>query len=149
MSSTTVFLTATLITVVLFHLVDWLFWGTKWTHRHVFAHVPKEMWRLPADPTKQKEAGKRAVMLGALVTTFVAIMFVPLVWLIGPRFAGARVVILSALLWAVFVLPWALSEGIYYRVPKQMVWLHVWSGLVRVIVGLVAVTWLFTTFHAW
>jgi len=149
MSPSLSFLVTTVITVVLFHLVDWLFWGTKWTHRNVFAYVPKEMWRLPADPTKQKEAGKRAIMLGALVTTLVAIVFVPFVWLIGPRFAGARVIILAVLLWAAFVLPWALSEGIYYRVPKQMVWLHLWAGLARVLVGLIAVTWLLTMFKAW
>lgn len=149
MTPTLALLVITVITVALFHLVDWLFWGTKWTHRNVFAHVPKEIWRLPADPARQKEAGKRAMSLGALVTTFAAIVFVPMVWLIGPRFAGARVVILALLLWAVFALPGALYEGIYYRVPKQMVWLHIWAGLARILVGLVAVTWLLTTFKAW
>lgn len=149
MTPTLALLVITVITVALFHLLDLVFWGTKWTHRNVFSHVPKEMWRLPADPAKHREAGKRATSLGALVTTFAAIVFVPMVWLIGPRFAGARVVILALLLWAVFALPGALYEGIYYRVPKQMVWLCTWAGLARVLVGLVAVTWFLTTFRAW
>lgn len=149
MSPTIALLVVTVITVALFHLVDWIFWGTKWTHRNVFAHVPKEMWRLPADPAKQREAGKRAMLLGALVTTFAAIVFVPMVWLIGPRFAGARVVILALLLWAAFTLSGAFYNSIYYRIPTQMMWLQAWASLARVLVGLVAVTWLLTTFQAW
>lgn len=149
MSPTIGLIVTTVVVLVLFHLLDWLFWGTSWTQRHVFAHVPKEMFRLPDDPAKQKEAGKRAVLLGALVTTFAAVVFVPLVWLLGPRFAGARVLVLAVLLAAAFVLPGALYEGIYYRVPKQMVWLHWWAGFARVVVGLVATTWLLTTFNAW
>lgn len=149
MSPTLSLLLITLITVALFHLLDWLFWSTEWTKRHVFSHVPKEMFRLPEDPAKQKEAGKRAMMLGALVTTFAAIVFVPLVWLLGPRFAGARVIILALLLWAAFALSGAFYNSIYYRIPKQMMWLQAWASLARVLVGLVAVTWLLTTFRAW
>ena len=149
MSQTIALIVITAITCVLFHLVDVLFWGTGWVKRKVYPFVPREIWRLPMDRDQQSAAGKRIMLLGALVTTFSAVVFVPLVWLIGPRFAGARAFLLAVLLWAVFALPGAFYNSIYYRIPRQMMWAQAWAGLARVLIGFSVITWLLTTFNAW
>lgn len=151
MSQLLALLITTVIIVVLFHLLDWLFWGTSWAHRTVYPAVPKELWRLPmdGDDAARTKAGKRAMGLGALVTTIAAVVFVPMVWLLGPRFAGARVVLLAILLWAVFPLAGAAYNSIYYRIPRPMFWLQAIAGLARIVVGLIAATWLITVFGAW
>lgn len=154
MSQSIALIVTTVITFVLFHLIDWLCWGTGWVKRKVFPFVPKEIWRCSTDSGQPEvgglKAGKRALFLGALVTTFVAIVFVPMVWLIGPQFANApRAILLALLLWAVFDLPGALCCGIYYRFPASYVKLQAFAGLLRVGSGVVLVTWLLTVFNAW
>lgn len=149
MSLTVSLLVTTIITVVALHLLDWLSWGTPWMHRNVFPKVPKEIWRLPAEEPARTQAGRLAMLLGALVTTFVGIVAVPLVWMLGPQFAGARIVIPAILVWAAFLLPGALYNAIYYRLPKAITQLQIWSGLARSVLIFVLISWLLTTFQVW
>ena len=151
MSTTLALVVTTVATVVVFQFLDWLFWGTSYAHRHVFPLIPSGVLRTPegADEATKKAAGKHAMFLGALVTVFAAIAFVPMVWMLGPQFAGARAVLLGVLVWAAFLLPAAWIEGIYYRIPGSMVRLHAVSSLARVVVGIVLVTWLLTVLRAW
>jgi|GEM_PF-4210221 len=145
MSSALALVVTTVVVLVLFHLIDFCAWGNAWVRREVYPRIPKEVWRCG-----ETDAGRRrALLLSALVTTFVAIVFVPMVWMLGPRFAGARVVLLALLLWAVFDLPGALYTGIFYRLPSAYVKIQALAGLARVLVGLAAVTWLLTVFNAW
>lgn len=147
MSQTLAFLITTMSTAVLFIALDFVFWGTKWVREKIYSKVPKEMWSGMLN-TEGKPAGG-AMWLGSAVTAFVAVVFVPMVWMLGPQFAGARVLLLAALLWAAFDLPGALYCGIYYRFPASYVKLQALAGLVRVVLGLVLVTWLLATFRVW
>lgn len=148
MSSTFAFLITTVAAAVLFLVLDFAFWGTKWVREKIYSKVPKEMWSGMLDADGKVVAGG-AMWLGSAITAFVAVVFVPMVWMLGPQFAGARVLLLAALLWAAFDLPGALYCGIYYRFPASYVKLQALAGLVRVVLGLVLVTWLLTVFRVW
>ncbi|MFH1098821.1 MAG: hypothetical protein V1723_02795 [Candidatus Uhrbacteria bacterium] len=147
MSQSLGFLLTTVAALVLFNVLDWLFWGTSYARKRVFPFIPTELWRKYADDPKV--CARKSAQLGMLVTSFVAIVFVPLVWVLGSRFAGARVLVLALLLWAVFSLPGAFYNSTYFRIPRRMMWWQALTCLVSTTLGLVVVTWLFTFWRLW
>lgn len=145
MSITLALLVATAVLVVYFQLIDWVCWGTRWAHQHVYPAIPDQLWRRQRDRVGEQQM----IAWNIGLTTLAAIVIVPLVFIIGPQFANLRSAVLGMLLWVAFALPSIGAHAIALRIPRSMVMLDVVSSGLRIVGGVILATWLFALFRIW
>ncbi|MFH1430310.1 MAG: hypothetical protein ABIG71_02150 [Candidatus Uhrbacteria bacterium] len=145
MSVSLAFLSTTVAVAVLFLVVNVIFWSISYVKRVIYPSVAPEVWR----DMGTVEGQRRARQLGALTTIGSSIFFVPFVWMLGPSFAGARVVVLAVIFWAAFSLPGACYNSIYYRIGTRMLCWQAFAELIRIMLGFVLVSWMLTVLGVW
>ncbi|MBI5135301.1 hypothetical protein HZA86_03670 [Candidatus Uhrbacteria bacterium] len=119
--------------VVAWSLLDWVLYGSSWVQRAVYARMDSAIWTPPRPGESTSGAQRRTMMTSVIITIFSGIMFSIFgEWsgLAGLSWKTALAV--AGLLWAVFVVPTAVSDRLYFRVGTRYTMLQLFAGAFKI-----------------
>ena len=122
---------------VLWCILDWMFFGSSWSHRVVFSKMNPGIWSGPSIGETINHAERRAVVRSTLLTFFSAFFFTVLgEWVGAHSFDRYSALLFIGLFWCAFIAPIFLFDRLYLTVGTRYTLLQLVSWLAKIALGI-------------